>query len=159
MVILKHNKMKNTYIYILMLILFGLSSCLKGNLEDLPEYEDAEINTVSAVRYRYISDDVSNASGQNIVKEVDFTHTEEIDQEKATVVITVTPKSDYPNATFDLATDKLVIAVGLSTAARIKPIENSNTLGIPALWNEKNRYLVTAADGSTKEWSITVIKK
>ena len=41
-------------LYCLTLVFSALlfSSCLKGGLEDLPEYEDAEITSVSAVRYR-----------------------------------------------------------------------------------------------------------
>lgn len=57
------------YSYLLFLsILFTLSSCLTGGLEDLPEFEENEISGVQRVEYRYISDEVSNASGQQIVK-------------------------------------------------------------------------------------------
>ena len=53
------------YSYLLFLsILFTLSSCLTGGLEDLPEFEENEISGVQRVEYRYISDEVSNASGQ-----------------------------------------------------------------------------------------------
>lgn len=50
------------YSYLLFLsILFTLSSCLTGGLEDLPEFEENEISGVQRVEYRYISDEVSNA--------------------------------------------------------------------------------------------------
>ena len=61
------------YSYLLFLsILFTLSSCLTGGLEDLPEFEENEISGVQRVEYRYISDEVSNASGQQIVKKVEL---------------------------------------------------------------------------------------
>lgn len=69
-------------LYCLTLVFSALlfSSCLKGGLEDLPEYEDAEITSVSAVRYRYMTDEKSPASGEYLVKEVDLTFDADIDR-------------------------------------------------------------------------------
>lgn len=79
------------YSYLLFLsILFTLSSCLTGGLEDLPEFEENEISGVQRVEYRYISDEVSNASGQQIVKKVELGRSNiVIDKEASTVSLDV----------------------------------------------------------------------
>ena len=41
------------YSLLLILSVISLSSCLEGNLDELPLYEEAEIASVSTVRYRY----------------------------------------------------------------------------------------------------------
>ena len=46
---------------LLMVMMFSFTSCLTGGMDELPEYEDANITSVSAVRYRYISDEQSPA--------------------------------------------------------------------------------------------------
>lgn len=135
------------------------SSCLKGGLEDLPEYEDAEITSVSAVRYRYITDEKSSASGEYIVKEVDLAFNAEVCSDQGSVKIKVSVPSEFPIEELDnLSTSNLVVVVSISTAARLTPIGESTKLGIPGDWSRLNSYVVQAANGNKKNWSIEVIE-
>ena len=43
-------------------LMFALSSCLTSGLEDLPEFEYADITGVQKVEYRYISNEISTAA-------------------------------------------------------------------------------------------------
>ena len=43
-------------------------ACLKSNLEELPAFEENDITGVDRVEYRYVSDELSKASNQPIVK-------------------------------------------------------------------------------------------
>ena len=51
---------------------------------------------------------------------------------------------------------KAVVAVTISTAATIKPINGAPKLGVPGDWTKDNQYEVTAADGTKKVWTIVV---
>ena len=150
--------MKRTFYYlILLLISLSFSSCLKSGLEDLPEYEDADITSVSAVKYRYISNVKSPSNGQFIVNEVDLTYTSDIDPKQATVTINASVPENFPaDQLAAVSTSKLVIAVGLSTAARLNSMDNSPKLGIPGDWSKPNNYMVTAANGNTKKWVVKI---
>ena len=50
----------------------------------------------------------------------------------------------------------VVVAVTISTAATIKPINGAPKLGVPGDWSKDNQYEVTAADGTKKTWTIVV---
>ena len=148
-------------LYCLTLVFSALlfSSCLKGGLEDLPEYEDAEITSVSAVRYRYMTDEKSPASGEYLVKEVDLTSDADIDSESGSVKIKVSVPSEFPAGELgNLSTSNLVVAVSISTAARMSPVGDSSQLGVPADWSKLNRYVVQAANGNKKDWTIEIVE-
>ena len=147
------------YSLFLTVVMVSFSSCLTGGLEDLPEYEEADITSVSAVTYRYISDDISPASGQNIVKNVNMTYTSEIDPVATTVKISVITPDNFPKDELTNLSTKsnLVVVVSLSTAARLHPIEGSVELGVPGDWSKPNTYMVEAANGTKKNWTIEVV--
>ncbi|MEG1616366.1 MAG: hypothetical protein RR202_09785 [Bacteroidales bacterium] len=135
----------------------SFTSCLKAGLDDFPAYGDANITTVNKVEYRYISSSVSNASGQQVVKYVELSRQASIDAEKGTVTITASKPSNFPSDQLNnLSANKLVVVVGLSTAARLSPIGDAPLLGVPGDWSKPNKYLVTAADGTKKEWTISL---
>lgn len=150
---------KIIYSSFLTFMMVSFSSCLTGGLEDLPKYEEADITSVSAVTYRYISDEVSPASGQNIVKDVNMTYTSEIDPVAATVKISVTTPANFPEDELaNLSTkSNLVVAVSLSTAARLFPKDGSVELGVPGDWSKPNNYVVEAANGTKKNWTIEIV--
>ena len=50
----------------------------------------------------------------------------------------------------------VVVAVTISTAATIKPINGAPKLGVPGDWTKDNQYEVTAADGTKKTWTIVL---
>lgn len=143
-----------TFNYTIILFLsFILSSCLNGNLEDLPEYNEANITSVSTVRYRYIG--TFPGTTEQAVKDVDLTYKATIDDKNNSVTINVTVPSSFPSSQLnDLSASKLVVAVGLSTAARVAPVAGSPAFGVPGDWSNTNKYIVTAADKSTKEWVV-----
>lgn len=135
----------------------SFNSCLKSDLEDLPEYKDADITSVSALVYRYISDEKSPASDQYIVKEINLTYDSDIDKEAKTVNITASTPDNFPEAEkSNLNKSNVVVIVSLSTAARIQPLEGSPKLGVPGDWSKANKYKVFAADGTEKIWTITL---
>ncbi|MDO5664405.1 MAG: hypothetical protein Q4G63_04000 [Bacteroidia bacterium] len=143
---------------LVLVTIFSFSSCMNRGLEDLPEFSDALISSVSRVEYRYISDEVSPASGQNIVKFVILNHTATVNKEDATVNITAKVPANFPTKEKSkLSNANISVNLNLSTAARIQPVGNAPVLGIPGDWSKPNKYLVTAADGNTKkEWTIIV---
>ncbi|WFE87040.1 MULTISPECIES: DUF5018-related domain-containing protein [Parabacteroides] len=149
---------KVIYNLLLTLMMFSFTSCLTSGLDELDVYDGADITSVSAVAYRYISDEKSPASGQNIVKEVNLTFTSDIDTDAATVKITVSVPENFPEAELgNLSTSNIMVAVGLSTAARISPLNGSPTLGVPGDWSKPNTYVVDAANGTRKNWTIEVM--
>lgn len=149
---------KVLYSLCLLLTALSLSSCFKSGLEDLPAFSDANILSVSRVEYRYVSDETSPSSGQQLVKNVTLSHSAAVSNENATLTITVNVPDNFPQAELpNLSASALVVSLNISTAARIAPIEGSATLGIPADWSKANKYMITAADGTQKEWTITLI--
>lgn len=145
-------------ILIMLFLTVSFSSCLKSNLEDLPEYGDADITTVSRVEYRYTSSDVSAASNQKIEKFVTMKNISSINAATGNVTITVTLPANFPAEQLsDLSASKLAVIVGLSTAARISPVRDAPQLGVTGDWSKASSYIVTAADGTQKNWTITVI--
>lgn len=150
--------MKKIVYLLLTLLMVSFSSCLTSGLDELALYEDADITSVSAVRYRYISSDISPASGQKIVKEVNLTYTSVIDSESKIVRITVKKPSNFPASELaNLSTSNLMVAVAISTAARLFPQNGSPTLGVPGDWSKANLYTVEAANGAKKNWTIEVV--
>ncbi|MFJ1490434.1 DUF5018-related domain-containing protein [Capnocytophaga canis] len=151
------------FIYIILAIIaVSVTSCLKKGLEDLPEFEENDITGINRVEYRFVSEQVSNASGQNVVKfvglsikgkpainNVDKSITFEVTVPKASGVFT-----DSERAKVSL--NNLVVIVNLSTAARISPIEGSPKLGTPGDWSKPNKYIVEAANGNKAEWTIQI---
>ncbi len=149
---------KILYKLFLLFAVLSFSSCLDANLDELPVYEEADITSVSAVQYRYISDQKSPASGEYIIEEVNLHYTVDVDSDKGTVRIKVTKPETFPaDQVNNLSKSNLVVVVTLSTAARLTPVEGSPKLGSPADWTSAHKYIVTSASGKKKEWTIEVV--
>lgn len=149
--------MKKISYILLLLTSLAMSSCLKSNLEELPVYTLSDITSVSAVQYRYLSSEISPASNEAIVKNVTLNQTAVIDDAARNVNITATVPDNFPADQLPTLTEsKLLVALGISPAARIAPVDGSPVLGIPSDWSKPNKYVVTAADGSSKEWTVKV---
>lgn len=154
------------YSYLLCLsFLFGLTSCLNNNQDDLPAFEENEITGVQKVEYRYISDEVSAASGQQVVKYVTLTidnAKKAVDKDVKHVSIEVTvPKvsASFPDAErTKCSTKEIAVMVSLSTAARITPVGDAPKFGVPGDWTKPNKYVITAANGDTAEWTVEITK-
>lgn len=153
--------MKKIIFFLIGLFSLTFASCLKSGLEDLPEFEDNDITEVPRVEYRFISDAVSNASNQNIVKYVGLTiNSKNIDKnaKKVTLEVTVPPaNTDFSAAErAKVSKENLVVVVAVSTAARVFPIGDAPRLGTPGNWSKPNQYRVEAANGDSSEWTIEV---
>lgn len=154
--------MKKYLIYSLFFILFTMSSCLTAGLDDLPEFDRADIMGVQKVEYRFISDRMSTSDGKPVVKFVDFPQSTSIDKEKCIVSVSVTVPvanpSSFPQQERDkCSTSELAIIVSISTAARVFPVGNAPAFGKPGDWSKPNKYMVHAADGSKKEWTVQIV--
>lgn len=149
--------LKNIKWLLCLLILPFLASC---SWEDLPAYEDADITGVQFY-YRWASTtDKDPITGEPMVREQRLNASAKINQEAGTVNVTITlpgANSTFTQAVRDGVTvNNLVGQVTLSTAARIAPSDGHKVLGVPDDWSKPHTFIVTAADGSKKTWTITV---
>lgn len=142
----------------LLLCLPFITAC---DWEDLPAYEEAEISAVQFY-YRWPSDSKDPITGEPIVKEKQMTTSSVVNKEAATIEATVTvPAADnnFTNAIRnEVSSSKLWGQVSVSTAARITPIEGTAALGTPDDWSKERKFLVKAANGTTKTWTIKIVK-
>ncbi len=142
---------------LLSVAMLSLNSCLKSNLDDLPAFADAEISSVRGVQYRYYSDDMVPGTTDPIVKNISLGVTSEVSSEAGTIAVNLTTPSSFPAGELgNLSRSNLVVYVAISTAARIAPINGAPVLGVPGDWTRENQYMVTAADGTTKVWTIHI---
>jgi hypothetical protein len=135
------------------------TSCLHHDLENLPEFEEAEITGIQRVEYRYKDqNDISVVDGEPIVKYVTLTNSYNI--ENNTVSIDVTVPADLSTLPEEererISASNLSVMVAISTAARLTPVGNSPLLGTPGDWSKPNQYLVTSANGTSKTWTIRI---
>ncbi len=137
------------------------TSCLKSGLDDLPAYTDANITNIY-FEYRYQDPTSTWTDGSAKVKYVTLTvASKTIDNTANTATVTLTAPA--ASGTFTdterakVALTNIVCTTNVSTAASVKPLEGSPTLGVPGDFSSPRKYLITAADGkTTKTWTITV---
>ncbi len=140
------------------LSLVTCTSCIDSNLEDLDTYDGAEITSLYGVFYRYTTSTVMNVSGENQVKQATLSVTDRtVDSDAATLTVTCKPSSSFPSDQLaNINSTNLIVVVNISTAATIAPLDGAPALGVPGDWSKANKYRVTAADGTTKDWTISV---
>lgn len=145
------------YIIIAAVMALACSSCLEYNLKTLDVYDGADI-TSAYVYYRYVDNSHTfPLSGANAVKQSTLTVKNSIDAGSKTCNITASLPSNFPEGEKGkISASQLVVAVQISTAAVISPVGGSPALGTPADWSSPHKYIVEAADGTQKEWTITV---
>lgn len=156
--------MKTLKIATALLIALCSMSCLEHGLEDIETYTGNDILSVAGVYYRYYSDDVNPGSGENKINQLTMSYDATVDEETATVVCSVKIPSGFPSQQRDNVSlsyeegsrNGILVAVNLSSAATIKPLDGAPKLGVPGDWSKPNKYRVTAADGKTKDWTITL---
>ena len=152
MVNYKNSKMKNIIkLLSFTVIVLLLSSCLKSGLDDLPAFEDAEIEKVE-FEYRFVNSDENVA-----IKKLNVETTIDADNKTITCEITKpTPDSNLSEAEVaKIALNNIVCYMKISNAATITPIGNAPVLGIPGNFAGTHTYEVEAANGLTKEWKLT----
>lgn len=138
-------------------VLLCMTSCLHYNLEELPAYSDAELMYVYGVQFRYYGDQVSPTNGEKIVQFA-FLDISNIvaDSENATYSFDLSTKYLQPELAAQVTLEKVAVIFQLSTAARCEPIDGAPAFGVPGDWTKPNQYKVTAADGTTKIWTVTI---
>lgn len=155
------------YLPLFGLILFSFSSCLKSGLEDnLPKFKDAKITDVF-MEYRF-EDPNASSGGSPVVRVVTLTLSNKqfltIDDHPGAATDSVVFDVTVPGTSgaFDdtqrakVTTANLVFMSNISTAAIMKPIGAAPKPGVPGDFSEPQQYLVTAADGSTRTWTIRI---
>lgn len=151
-------KSTNIKLLILLLCLPLMTAC---DWADLPTYEEAEISAVQ-FDYRWASDAKDPITGEPVVKEVRMNTTSVVDSSTGTISATVTvPPADenLPQNIHDqITSSRLWGQVTVSTAARITPIEGSAALGTPDDWSKEHKFLVEAANGTKKIWTIKIVQ-
>lgn len=139
------------------LIITMLSSCLKKDLPVYPEFDANEITLVN-VEYRFNGSQMMN--GQPVVAYQKLTVAQTIDKTSNTinVVITVPPASGEFTAEerAKVSQNKLWFYMNISTAAKISPVEGTPALGDPSDATKPLKYVVKAANGASKAWTINV---
>ena len=144
----------------LVMVVF-MTSCLEHDLEELEVYSDCEV-TSGYVYWRWITDEVHPGTESNKVKQTNMTYTggggHTLDKENQKFIIRY--HGGYVNATErpNIDASKLVVALQVSTAAIVKPVGDAPILGTPGDWTKEHQYDVIAADGTTKRWTIGVLR-
>lgn len=153
---MKTNRIFSALLFFLTVVLF--SSCLNHDLEELPTYDGNDITSVVSVYHRYYSNTtipVSNAK-KVLQKQLQVTSSN-IDKKNKTVSIQVKIPTNFPKEEVDKVNkNNLVVILGISTAAIIAPAPDAPKLGVPGDWSKPNKYVVTAANKSMAEWTVTL---
>lgn len=145
---------------LLLLSVLMFSSCLTGNLDDLPAFDEAEITDVKFdFRYKDASDEWID--GEPTVKVVGLTvQNKVVDPKAGTITCTLAvPAADGPfteTIRNGVVLTSIVGKFNLSTAASIAPMEGAPKLGVPGDFSAVRKYKVTAANGDTKVWTVHI---
>lgn len=127
--------------------------------ENLPAFGDAEITKVGFY-HRFYGPDKDPLTGENIVIEKELSCRYTINSENSTVTVAVTVPSASNKFTeaerAKVAQNKLWAYFNISTAARVTPLEGAPKLGTVGDWTKTYKYLIMAADGTEKVWTVSV---
>lgn len=147
-----------TSIFAAIFAMVTFSGCLEHDLDDLDTYENANIESFEGVYYRYTTSNVNPGSGENQVRQATLGRRNlQKDVEAGTISVTAYPQTNFPaDQLSNLNSTSLVVTLNISTASVIEPIEGSPRLGVPGDWSKPNKYRITAANGTQKDWTVTV---
>lgn len=145
-------------ILVVMFLTIFSTSCIKHDLEDLDIYSGNDIVSVQGIYWRWIEDEKNPGSNENKISQKSLSVNDtNIDKENATADIKFQIPSNFPKDQISkLTAAKLVVILNISPASVIEPVEGAPKLGVPGDWTKSNKYKVTAADGSSKVWTVTV---
>jgi hypothetical protein len=147
--------MKNILtIFSLITLSFMMSSCLESDLDELPLYGDAEITDVD-FEYRYIGTSIDTDE----LDVTTMTVTKTIDSDDCTIIVDiVVPDADdsfTESEREEVTLENLACYLSVSTASIVTSA--SIPLGETADYSsEVATYTIEAADGTTKEWTLTI---
>lgn len=145
------------FIIAMFVMALSCTSCLESNFEELDTYDGNDI-TAGYAWYRYKGDNKINASGEQQVIQKQLQRTGQvIDNDEATCALQFKVPTNFSEAEKNgVNINNIVVAVDISTAAVMSPVDGSPKLGVPADWSTPHKYLVKAADGKTKIWTVSV---
>ena len=146
------KKLINTIL--LILLMTTVSSCLKSGLDDLETYSDAEITNLN-FEYRWWDE----AKKQLAVKTLNIDRQISKEQNLITCKLTVPDANgSFTDAVRqEVSLSSLTAYMDLSIAARMTPVNGAPKVGVPSDFSAKEfKYLVTAADGTKREWTIKI---
>lgn len=145
------------FIIAMFVMALSCTSCLESNFEELDTYDGNDI-TAGYAWYRYKGDNKINASGEQQVIQKQLQRTGQvIDNDEATCALQFKVPTNFSDAEKNgVNINNIVVAVDISTAAVMSPVEGSPKLGVPADWSTPHKYSVKAADGKTKIWTVSV---
>lgn len=148
---------------IMLMTLFSMTSCLEHGLEDLDAFDAADIENWPVAYYRYYTGDKMAVNGEQQVKQVQLTRTAgeyDFDEENVTgnpfFNITVAPNNVPEAEKAKVDAKNLVVVLTISTGSVVEPIEGAPKLGVPGDWSHPNKYKITAANGTSRIWTVTV---
>lgn len=154
-------KLKNLFFIIFATV--SLNSCMNSDLEDLPEYDEANITNVTKVVHRYYDQSNLWVDGSPVVTEKNMASmTRTIDNTAKTVIINCTiPPADASgpyNAAekAKVAKTNIVIVFDVSPAAIMTPLNGSPKAGVPGDWSAPRQYEIKAANGTKAVWTVTL---
>lgn len=147
--------MKKLVNIILLVFLMGtVSSCLKSGLDDLPTYNEAEITNLN-FEYRWWDEPHNQMAVKTLTIDKQILKEDNLITCKVTVPAASGSFTDAVRQEVSLS--NLIGYMDLSTAARIKPLNGAPKLGSPGDFSAKEfKYLVTAGDGTEREWTIRI---
>lgn len=152
------RKIKYISVSILLLMVTLTTSCLKKGLENYDLFDTNEITLVNA-EYRF-NGAVDVRNGQPVVVYQPLTVTQTIDQGNSTINVTIkVPAANGQFTTVEKAKvvqSKLWFYLNISTAATISPTGGTPALGDPTDATKALKYVVTAANGASRVWTINV---
>lgn len=148
---------------VMLMSLFSMTSCLEHGLDDLDAFDAADIENWPVAYYRYYTGDKMAANGEQQVKQVQLTRTDgsyDFDEENVTgnpfFNITVAPNNVPEAEKAKVDAKNLVVVLTISTGSTVEPIEGAPKLGVPGDWSKPNKYKITAANGTSRIWTVTV---
>lgn len=157
-------KKKNRYNVpiILVLLMMLVSSCLKKDLPDYPAFDGKSITVVNA-EHRFKSR-IHTMHGEPLVVMKGLSVSSVINDATSEINLTVTIPAAETGETADFnAEEKAMVKQSMmwffytiSTGATMKAIEGTAEPGYPSDATKPLRYRVTAADGSTRDWTVKV---
>lgn len=152
------NKFKLANLKHTLYILCLLFVCSCQN-ENLPAFNDAEITKIGFY-HRYYGSDKDPLTGENIMLEKELSCKYTINSENAIATVEVTvPQASNKFTEAERAKvvqNKLWAYFNISTAARVTPLDGAPKLGTPGDWTKTYKYLIKAADGTEKIWSVSL---
>lgn len=149
---------KILYSLVALLMVTSMTSCLTSGFEELETYSGCDITGVAGIYYRYKSTATMPVSGEPkvIQKGLNYGNFTSDPEAGTCAFVWQIPSNFTADERASFSPSSLVVVVNLSTAATIKPLEGSPAFGVPGDWTKPNKYEVTAANGDTKIWTVTV---